>query len=408
MPSEPFPADMNSAALHAWCDDGAAELLTHIRSDPAVGDYLVRTMRFEGLLRSELRRAAPATRTSRRAAARPATRRRRATRQHARARGGRRFVPALLAVAAVIAVAVTVSMSSMSQRDLHADVPRLDGQLVQVDTWFTTASDGATLTWNDGSQARMAANSRMLIRGDNGVIALDRGTITATVTPHLATRPFVVTTDAGGITVVGTIFTVDHSHDRTRLDVSRGQVRLHTNAGVSAVVPAGGSGAIDALGSLLDHPPEGPVAWRPKSSDVVSGSRNTGNTLFGDAMWTATAPPTVGKEAVFGVQWKGDLFTWDDRAELCFDYAVDGSVPWLGMWLQNPTQSGPNFFHSVPLPPAWQWRSLRIPLAQIRANDDSSARPVSTQPMHWLFFQAGFAADGMLHVANVRVVQPVK
>lgn len=402
MPSEPSPAHSASTALYAWCDDGDSDFLTTIRTDPAAGDALVKAMRFESLLRSEICRAQPAAQTSRRAGARR-TRPRRVARRQPRAARHRRFVPALLAVAAVLAAVISITVT---RPETHSPVPRLDGQRVQVDTWFTPAT-AATLTWDDGSQASIAADSRLLVRSD-GAVALDRGVVTATVAPHAAEQPFTVVTAEGGLTVLGTVFTVGRTDTSTRLDVSRGRVRLHTQAGATAVVPAGGSGIIDAFGSLLDHPQEGPIAWRPQDTDLVSGQRSSERTLFGDPILKASAPASVDNEPVFGLQWRGDLFTWDDGAELCFDYTTDGGVPWLGIWLQNPTARGPNYFRNLPLPPPGQWRSLRIPLASIPANDQSPARPDASQPMHWLFFQAGFVREGSLYVANVRVVQPTR
>src|SRR4029077_9768073 len=94
---------------------------------------------------------------------------------------------------------------------------------------------------------------RLSERQGRRVVALARGTLTATVTKQSAGRSLVVTTPQAEVTVVGTQFALTILPESVRLEVLEGRVLMKrlpdgASVGVSAGLAAGAAKGLKAAG----------------------------------------------------------------------------------------------------------------------------------------------------------------
>lgn len=113
-------------------------------------------------------------------------------------------------------------------RSLYADTPLMVGARL-------------AFAYPDGSRIDLEPGSRATLLADPGKrIAIERGTLQASVMPQPAGRPLRVTTPQGEALVVGTHFTLLVDASATRLTVTEGKVQLsRLSDGASCLVKAG-------------------------------------------------------------------------------------------------------------------------------------------------------------------------
>jgi ferric-dicitrate binding protein FerR (iron transport regulator) len=126
----------------------------------------------------------------------------------------------------------------------------------------------AVLRFHDGTSLTLASDSDLTIAdaGDGKQLHLQRGIISAEVTPQPAGRPLVIRTATARLDVLGTVFTVSAGTGSTALEVQHGRVRLERLADGQAVEVGEQQQAratLDVSRDLTaDLRPQAPTTWR--------------------------------------------------------------------------------------------------------------------------------------------------
>lgn len=133
--------------------------------------------------------------------------------------------PELVAVLTELRAADGSASADISGKPAQAGAKVAPGQTL------TLAEDTqASFRYPDGTRVDLSAGSRVaLVRPDSPAakhLKLERGALTADVTPQPANAPLVASTTLARATVRGTLFTVTAGAAETRLDVRRGRVEL--------------------------------------------------------------------------------------------------------------------------------------------------------------------------------------
>jgi ferric-dicitrate binding protein FerR (iron transport regulator) len=123
-------------------------------------------------------------------------------------------------IALAAAAALLLAVGGWWWLSPSAPVARADGRVLAVGSALGGPSP-ATVSWSDGTRAELAPDSAAVLTVDG--LDLRRGRVACTVAPR-GREPFRVHTPAGGITVVGTRFTIDLDAIGTRLAVAEGIV----------------------------------------------------------------------------------------------------------------------------------------------------------------------------------------
>lgn len=118
----------------------------------------------------------------------------------------------------------------------------------------------------DGSQLQLNGATRLSVKfsADRRLVVLDAGEVMFSVS-HDNTRPFVVDTAQGRVTVTGTRFDVRLDPGHTRVAVEHGSVRLQGVSGSAAQLTAGLGAHIDPRGKVAAPYPVDAAAltaWR--------------------------------------------------------------------------------------------------------------------------------------------------
>jgi hypothetical protein len=129
---------------------------------------------------------------------------------------------------------------------VEGDVRRNDAALRPGEAWtagapLATGADGrATLAYPDGTRVSVGPAASIREAGAGGAkrIAVDRGAVDAEVAPQAEGRPMVFASRHADAVVLGTTLRFEVGPDGTRLDVSRGRVRLGRPDGSAVEVPA--------------------------------------------------------------------------------------------------------------------------------------------------------------------------
>jgi len=134
------------------------------------------------------------------------------------------------------------------------------GEGLAAEDGVETAGDGslALLELPDGSRIELGADSsieRLTEKQGRRVVALARGTLTATVTKQSAGRSLVVTTPQAEVTVLGTQFTLTILPESVRLEVLEGRVLMKRLPDGASVEVSAGNAAVAAKGLKLESKP---------------------------------------------------------------------------------------------------------------------------------------------------------
>lgn len=153
---------------------------------------------------------------------------------------------------------------------VHVGAPLRAGDRVEV-----PALTFAELRFADGSVVRVAGDSTVVMPARAaGRLRLQRGELTAEVTPQPAGTVFAIATDHAVATVLGTRFTLAVTRSTTRLTVAHGRVHLSADADPSGlVVAAGDSAQVGSSGRVaLMKPDAGPApAVTPEAASTALG-----------------------------------------------------------------------------------------------------------------------------------------
>ncbi len=144
----------------------------------------------------------------------------------------------------------------------------------------TSSRDGlAAVRFPDGTLLEAGPGTVLReILGDPKRLILQRGILAAAVTPQPAGRPLVVETSQAEARVLGTTLTVTAEPDGTRLEVTKGKVRLTRKADGKSVDVAAGHYAVAAPGTDLVSRP---IPSRPAVVSFTLIDADTGRPVPG-------------------------------------------------------------------------------------------------------------------------------
>lgn len=126
----------------------------------------------------------------------------------------------------------------------------------------------AVLRFHDGTSLTLASDSDLTVAdaGNGKQLHLQRGIMSAEVTPQPTGRPLVIRTATARLDVLGTVFTVSAGSGSTALEVQHGRVRLERLADGQAVEVGEQQQAratLDVSRDLTaDLRPQAPTTWR--------------------------------------------------------------------------------------------------------------------------------------------------
>jgi transmembrane sensor len=158
---------------------------------------------------------------------------------------------ASIAVIAVTATIVTVSFNSKSvpAERLVLQTEEIDrNRSVESHTYITAIGEQSNIILSDGSEVKLNTDSvvRVVFDAHSRQIQLERGEAFFEVTKNNK-RPFVVSTQRGTVTAVGTAFSVDASHlEDLEVLVAEGRVKVDRLAGFSEDEGANGEYGLTA------------------------------------------------------------------------------------------------------------------------------------------------------------------
>ena len=128
----------------------------------------------------------------------------------------------------------------------------------------------ADLRFEDGSSVTVAGDSTVvLLLHARERLRLERGAVTATVTPQPPDTVFAITTAHGVATVIGTRFTLAATASATFLMVERGRVRLSGPTGDAGVILAAGESAQVGTSGRVARTPATPTPAKPPTTTTV-------------------------------------------------------------------------------------------------------------------------------------------
>ncbi len=229
---------------------------------------------------------------------------------------------------------VTVTMPDGEARTLTV------GDDIPVGMQITTDSLGSSCTVQFPDQTSIslhgATEAAFRDEGHKQVDLFD-GNIVADVQPQLPGKPLKIITDMAVTEVLGTVLSVQASHQRTNVDVIEGKVRVHRTGDQSSVDVAAGEKAIVARDVPLASQPRmtTPEAWtvdfeKELPSDWRKGIWAQENlpAASAGACMAETQPGFLdSKRKWYAVEsydrWSEGLFTVTEGTQMKLDFRVD-------------------------------------------------------------------------------------
>lgn len=174
-----------------------------------------------------------------------------------------------LAPAAPLLTTVSANNGSLIWSDGRARKVLGSGEAVPAGR-LTLEGDSATavLRFADGTSLTLASDSDVNVTNRSGAkhLHLQRGILSAEVTPQPSGRPMVIQTATARLDVLGTVFTVSAGSGSTALEVQQGTVRLERLADGQAVEVGEQQQARATLDVSRDLTaslrPQAPTTWR--------------------------------------------------------------------------------------------------------------------------------------------------
>jgi hypothetical protein len=270
--------------------------------------------------------------------------------------------------------------------------------------------DGTQLDFSDGSDANFVKANQSRARSGKYVF-LEQGSLNASVSKQPAGKPMLIATPNAEAVVVGTMFTLTASVDRTRLEVSEGLVQLIRSADNAVTDVSAGHYAIAAVGIDLVQQPLSAVSrllhldfedgetsaeWIGK---IVPGPQRAGNRGCLAGQFVPENQITRAKV----VDDKNGIFTYDEGSVLTFDYWVGDEVVALDVFVWDATQqAGIGNFTLWSLTHN-QWSRATLLLSELK--DESGQRLDDGDHILSLTIQTN-EGDLPLFIDNIDVARP--
>lgn len=314
------------------------------------------------------------------------------------------------AAIALLAVSLAFLRQSQSGENPVVTVTELTGSLSWIGTdgvALTSVSEGdslppgafetlgegsrAVLSFKDKSELTITGNTNATVNGGGQkTIRLAYGSIRADVTPQPADIPMVVLTSTARVDVLGTVFSLNFSGEKTTMNVARGMVKFRRLAdGDSVEVPANHS----VTASLATSKPlevssnvvsDNSWSWAPSARQVEGILANTddGKPILKSVPAALHRDPETGKLIVhYGVAFNdpagsgGPFVSVTPESVLRFRYRF--SIPSeIFVFIVTQKKSGDfggnfkaNLYQEAGIETEDGWREVLIPLSKFRPVD---------------------------------------